>query len=66
MGFVQEGEDQSCYLPGVSTFRKTPKGAIVRIAKDYFGPGDPYCSIWHLFDLLAEGPAGWEPKFEYR
>ena len=45
-------------MPGVSAFRRNPDGSIVRISRDYFGPGDMYCvycGVWHLFDLLANG-----------
>lgn len=51
--------------PGVSVFRKEPDGKIFRVSKAEFGPGDDFCAVWHLFNLLAEGPAGWEPKFSY-
>ena len=52
-------------MPGVSTFRKNADGTIDRIAKDFFGPGDLYCGVWHLFDLLADGVDGWEAQLEY-
>jgi len=29
------------------------------------GPGDDFCSVWHLFNLLPEGPDGWEPQYKY-
>jgi predicted dithiol-disulfide oxidoreductase (DUF899 family) len=54
------------YLPGVSSFRKGSDGKIVRVAKTYFGPGDDFCALWHLFDLLADGVNGWEADFEYK
>lgn len=50
--------------PGVSALRREG-GAITRVARDSFGPGDAYCSIWHLFDLLKDGANGWEPKYQY-
>lgn len=53
------------YKPGVSVFRKRKDGTIVRISQARFGPGDDFCSVWHLFDLLPSGRAGWEPKFKY-
>ncbi|MEZ4821215.1 MAG: DUF899 family protein [Ignavibacteria bacterium] len=37
---------------GVSVFEKDDDGKIRRVAKDYFGPGDFYCNIWHFLDLL--------------
>ena len=61
MGFV----DKDGYLPGVSTFHKDDQGAIERVARAEFCPGDNFCATWHLFDLLAEGLNGWEPKFSY-
>ena len=66
MGFRWEEEAfLSGYQPGVSVFRKNTDSTIVRVAKDSFGPGDLYCSVWHLFDLLPDGAAGWDPLFEY-
>jgi predicted dithiol-disulfide oxidoreductase (DUF899 family) len=62
MGFI-EGEGD--YWPGVSTFHREADGTVVRIAKDFFGPGDVYCGVWHLFDLLADGANDWEPQFGY-
>ncbi len=66
MGFESDGVSyNSNAMPGVSTFRKNADGAIDRIARDFFGPGDLYCGAWHLFDLLADGADGWEAKLEY-
>lgn len=50
--------------PGVSVFHKK-NGKIFRIAKDKFGPGDNYCIVYHLFNLLPKGSNGWKPKFSY-
>ena len=50
--------------PGVSVFHKVD-GKILRVAKDKFGPGDPYCIVWHFFDLLPKGDDGWSPKYKY-
>lgn len=51
--------------PGVSVFRKDSDGKIHRVSSAVFGPGDDFCGVWHLFDLLAEGVNAWEPKFSY-
>lgn len=51
--------------PGVSTFRRAADGSITRIGAASFGPGDDFCSIWHMLDLLRDGAAGWEPKYTY-
>ena len=62
MGFENE---KGGAQPGVSVFRKELGGKLFRVSKAPFGPGDDFCAVWHLFDLLAEGTAGWEPKFKY-
>lgn len=61
MGFLDSEEG---YMPGVSTFRREG-GTIQRVGRAEFGPGDDFCAVWHLFDLLPGGSAGWEPKFSY-
>lgn len=66
MGFQQEDQDyMSGYQPGVSVFHRNGDGTIVRVSKDAFGPGDLYCGVWHLFDLLPDGPGDWGPRFDY-
>jgi len=62
MGFRSE---KGGYMPGVSTFEKDKNGKIFRHTRDWFGPGDDYCSLWHLLELLPRGPDGWAPKFSY-
>lgn len=53
------------YWPGVSALRKQPDGSIVRTGRAIFGPGDDYCSVWPMFDLLDGGVGEWEPKYTY-
>ncbi len=66
MGFQSTGGGfMSGFQPGVSVFRKKEDGSITRVAKDHFGPGDSYCGAWHLFSLLPDGWAGWDPQFDY-
>ncbi len=66
MGYGSEEEHfESHAMPGVSVFHKSDGGTITRVARDFFGPGDFYCGVWHLFDLLQEGPGEWEPQFDY-
>lgn len=62
VGFETEKGGQ---LPGVSAFRKDESGKIFRTGYTSFGPGDEFCAVWPLLDLLKEGSAGWEPKFQY-
>lgn len=61
MGFADE--DNRC-LPGVSAFRNED-GSLVRVAASGSEPHDDFCALWHLFDLLSDGVAGWRPKFRY-
>jgi predicted dithiol-disulfide oxidoreductase (DUF899 family) len=62
MGFEPEPKK---YWPGVSGFRKNAEGSIVRTGKANFGPGDDFCPLWNLFDLLEGGAGNWEPKYSY-
>jgi predicted dithiol-disulfide oxidoreductase (DUF899 family) len=62
MGFTDANGE---VMPGVSAFKKKPDGRMTRTGRAEFGPGDEFCAVWHLFELLAEGVNGWEPKFAY-
>lgn len=53
------------FWPGISTFTKAQDGTIRRHAYSYLGPGDPFCSAWHMFDMLPAGENDWSPKYEY-
>ncbi|MGP1347278.1 MAG: DUF899 family protein [Phycisphaerales bacterium] len=48
-------------LPGVSSLHRSPNAEIHRITAAAFGPGDDFCPVWPFFDLLKEGPNGWQP-----
>ncbi|MES2619416.1 MAG: DUF899 family protein [Bacteroidota bacterium] len=52
------------YWPGVSALVRKD-GKIYRASYDRFGPGDYYCSPWHLFDLFPKRSNEWQPKYEY-
>jgi predicted dithiol-disulfide oxidoreductase (DUF899 family) len=57
MGFRSERG----WRPGISVFRRN--GArILRVADTPCDIGDDFCALWHLFDLLPEGAAGFRPK----
>ena len=62
MGFQSEKGDS---WPGMSTFRRDKNGKIKRVSSAFFGPGDDFCSIWHMFDMLGNGADGWAPKYKY-
>lgn len=66
MGFcVADGDDEAEEWPGVSAFQRLPDGTILHTNKDLFGPGDPYCGVWPLLDLLPRGQNDWGPKMKY-
>ena len=60
MGYRHDGR----WWPGVSVFKRDG-GRIVRVSDTAFDEGDLYCPVWHLFDLLPEGRAGWKARFDY-
>ena len=51
-------------MPGISVFKRAGD-TIMRVADTSFEPGDDFCTVWHVFDLIPEGVAGWKPKFRY-
>lgn len=61
MGYC--GEDGRL-RPGVSVFRRDAD-RLLRVADAGLKPGDDFCSVWHFFDLLPEGAAGWRPGYSY-
>ena len=63
MGFESE---KGGAQPGVSTFHREKDGTIKRVSKAYFGPGDMFCGVWHMLDMLKDGPNEWEPQYEYK
>jgi len=52
------------WRPGISAFRRQGD-RILRLSDVGSRPGDDFCMAWHLFDLLPEGPAGWQPQLRY-
>lgn len=56
--------DKGGWLPGVSVFRRDG-GRILRVSDAGASPGDDFCALWHILDLLPEGAEGWSPKIRY-
>ena len=56
--------DQGVWRPGISVF-KCAGSKILRVSDAAWSPGDDFCTVWHFFDLLPEGAAGWSPKLSY-
>jgi predicted dithiol-disulfide oxidoreductase (DUF899 family) len=61
MGFRSPSDG---WLPGITAFRQD-SGRILRVSDAGCAPGDDFCALWHLFELLPEGTAGWTPKYHY-
>jgi len=51
-------------MPDVSVLRRE-NGRTLRVSDAPLSPGDDFCSVWHLFDLMPQGAAGWQPKYTY-
>jgi predicted dithiol-disulfide oxidoreductase (DUF899 family) len=60
MGYRTE---QGTWRPGVSVF-KLDEGRILRVSDAPWSPGDDFCTVWHFFDMLPDGAAGWSPKLD--
>lgn len=58
------GSENGRWRPGISVFKRQG-GTMVRVTDTRLCPGDDFCTLWHFFDLLPEGAAGWSPKFSY-
>jgi predicted dithiol-disulfide oxidoreductase (DUF899 family) len=52
------------WMPGVSVLTRRD-GKLVRVSNTEFGPGDDFCALWHLLDMIPEGAAGWQPRYRY-
>ena len=52
------------WRPGISAFRREGS-RILRLSDAGLGPGDDFCALWHVLDLLPEGAGEWQPKFRY-
>ena len=51
LGFERDGKP----LPGVSALVKATDGTLTRNGMASFGPGDRFCPVWNLLDLLPGG-----------
>ena len=58
------GSEDGGWLPGISVFRRDGN-RILRVSDARFSPGDDFCTIWHIFDLLPGGAGDWQPNYRY-
>jgi predicted dithiol-disulfide oxidoreductase (DUF899 family) len=58
---VMPGHDN---MPGIVCYER--KGdQIFKRSSACFGPGDLYCSIWHILGLAGLGEEDWTPQYSY-
>ena len=58
---VFEGEDN---MPGVVVYERSGERVLRRNSAP-LGPGDPFCSVWHLLALAGRGAGDWTPQYRY-
>jgi len=61
MGYARARAD---YCP--ASRRSGASDRIVRMSDAVCGPGDDFCALWHMLDLLPEGASRWQPKVSYK
>jgi predicted dithiol-disulfide oxidoreductase (DUF899 family)/predicted enzyme related to lactoylglutathione lyase len=58
-------KNEKTSMPGVSTFKKSGEGTIYHCSSAYFGPGDEYCVIYSLLDLLQAPSEDFVPQLKH-
>ncbi len=58
---VMEGMDN---VPGAVLYERSDE-QVLRKNSAVFGPGDRFCSLWHLLALAGIEEGGWTPQFRY-
>jgi predicted dithiol-disulfide oxidoreductase (DUF899 family) len=58
---VTAGRDN---MPGMVCYVRKG-GEILKMNGAVFGPGDLYCSIWHILSLAGVGETEWVPQYSY-
>ncbi len=58
---VEEGTDN---MPGAVLYERSGD-RVLRRNSVLFGPGDLYCSFWHLLALAGIGEDHWTPQYRY-
>ena len=51
-------------MPGVVHYERRD-GAVYRRAGSLFGPGDPFCPVWHFLALAGIDESRWTPQYSY-
>ena len=51
-------------FPGAALYERRGD-AVLRRARTFFGPGDPYSPLWHFLALTGRDHTDWTPQFTY-
>ncbi len=58
---VSTGQDN---MPGLVCYAREGD-QVYKLNSAQFGPGDLYCSIWHILSLASVGEEDWTPQYSY-
>ena len=59
---VKDPDYENC--PGIACYQR--KGSeLFRLGHANFGPGDLYCSLWHVLAIAGYSSANWTPQYRY-
>ncbi len=58
------GDNAQENLPGMAWYVRTGD-QIFKKNQTEFGPGDAFCSLWHILSLGGFGEENWTPQFNY-
>jgi hypothetical protein len=51
-------------MPGMVCYVRQ-RDQILKMNSTGFGPGDLYCSMWHILSLAGVGEESWTPQYSY-
>jgi len=51
-------------MPGIVSYKRE-NDRIYRRSSSLFGPGDLFCSLWHVLSLAGVGEEEWTPQYNY-
>lgn len=64
MGFYRSEGEMKGVWPGFSCFHQEGD-VVMRTGFSYFDPGDEYCVLFPMIELLKHGVGDWQPKYKY-
>ena len=64
MGFCEPEDGPESVYPGFTCFHREGD-EVSRTGFHHFDPGDEYCVLFPMMELLKEGVGDWAPKYKY-